>query len=189
MHGLACSSVRRHPVSCLSMSVPPVSLRVSSVSVMRSDHSSICVSWRPVSAVSGYRIAIQSFKGNETFSSTSRSDTGSQGSWFWSYHPSLFLTRILCVAYVFLYVPTVFGSPDKQTKQEIVDASSSSYCFTELEPETVYRISVHSRLDTVEGAAVSILHPTGLYTISIGKGGYLVSCTTECLQLKCVFHI
>ncbi|XP_041702146.2 collagen alpha-1(XX) chain [Coregonus clupeaformis] len=87
------------------------SLRVSSVSVMRSDHSSICVSWRPVSAVSGYRIAIQSFK-------------------------------------------------DKQTKQEIVDASSSSYCFTELEPETVYRISVHSRLDTVEGAAVSILHPT-----------------------------
>ncbi|XP_029520281.1 collagen alpha-1(XX) chain isoform X1 [Oncorhynchus nerka] len=88
-----------------------ISLRVSSVSVMRSDHSSICVSWRPVSAVSGYRIAIQSFK-------------------------------------------------DKQTKQEIVDASSSSYCFTELEPETVYRISVHSRLDTVEGAAVSILHPT-----------------------------
>ncbi|KAL1021207.1 hypothetical protein UPYG_G00010170 [Umbra pygmaea] len=87
------------------------SLRVSSVSVMRSDHSSICVSWRPVSAVSGYRIAIQSFK-------------------------------------------------DKQINQEIVDASSSSYCFTQLQPETVYRISVHSRLETVEGAAVSILHPT-----------------------------
>ncbi|XP_019907166.2 collagen alpha-1(XIV) chain isoform X2 [Esox lucius] len=87
------------------------SLRVSSVSVMRSDHSSICVSWRPVPAVSGYRIAAQSFR-------------------------------------------------DKETKQEIVDASSSSYCFTELQPETVYRISVHSRLETVEGAAVSILHPT-----------------------------
>ncbi|KAJ8016527.1 hypothetical protein DPEC_G00008170 [Dallia pectoralis] len=87
------------------------SLRVSSVSVMRSDHSSICVSWRPVSAVSGYRIAIQSFR-------------------------------------------------DQEIKQEIVDASSSSYCFTDLQPETVYRISVHSRLETVEGAAVSILHPT-----------------------------
>ena len=23
----------------------------------------------------------------------------------------------------------------------------------------------------------------------IGKGGYLVSCTTECIQLKCVFRI
>ncbi|KAG8002937.1 Collagen alpha-1(XX) chain, partial [Nibea albiflora] len=38
------------------------SLRVSSVSVVRSDHSSICVSWRPVSAVDGYRIVIQSVK-------------------------------------------------------------------------------------------------------------------------------
>ncbi|XP_028308254.1 collagen alpha-1(XX) chain isoform X2 [Gouania willdenowi] len=38
------------------------SLRVSSVSVVRSDHSSICVSWRPVSAVDGYRIIIQSVK-------------------------------------------------------------------------------------------------------------------------------
>ncbi|XP_017288968.1 collagen alpha-1(XX) chain isoform X1 [Kryptolebias marmoratus] len=87
------------------------SLRVSSVSVVRSDHSSICLSWRPVSAVDGYRIVIQSLK-------------------------------------------------DKQTKQDIVDESSSSYCFTELEPETMYRISVHSLLGSVEGAAVSILHPT-----------------------------
>uniref|UniRef100_A0A671WRM6 Solute carrier family 35 member C2 n=1 Tax=Sparus aurata TaxID=8175 RepID=A0A671WRM6_SPAAU len=87
------------------------SLRVSSVSVVRSDHSSICVSWRPVSAVNGYRIVIQSVK-------------------------------------------------NKQTKEEAVSESSSSHCFTDLEPETLYRISVHSLLGTAEGAAVSILHPT-----------------------------
>ncbi|XP_040048668.2 collagen alpha-1(XX) chain [Gasterosteus aculeatus] len=87
------------------------SLRVSSVSVVRSDHSSICVSWRPVSAVDGYRIVIQSVK-------------------------------------------------DKQAKEEAVDESSSSQCFTDLEPETLYRISVHSLLGSAEGAAVSILHPT-----------------------------
>ncbi|KTG39049.1 hypothetical protein cypCar_00022203 [Cyprinus carpio] len=87
------------------------SLRVSSVSVVRSDHSSICVSWRPVPAVSGYRIVIQALR-------------------------------------------------DKQTKEDIVDAASSSHCFSELQPETVYRISVHSRVGTVEGAAVTILHPT-----------------------------
>ncbi|XP_028438207.1 collagen alpha-1(XX) chain isoform X2 [Perca flavescens] len=87
------------------------SLRVSSVSVVRSDHSSICVSWRPVSTVDGYRIVIQSVK-------------------------------------------------DKQTKEETVDESSSSHCFPDLEPETLYRISVHSLLSSAEGAAVSILHPT-----------------------------
>ncbi|KAK5923188.1 hypothetical protein CgunFtcFv8_000181, partial [Champsocephalus gunnari] len=87
------------------------SLRVSSVSVVRSDQSSICVSWRPVSAVDGYRIVIQSVK-------------------------------------------------DKQTKEEAVAESSSSHCFTDLEPETLYRISVHSLLSSAEGAAVSILHPT-----------------------------
>ncbi|XP_034001045.1 collagen alpha-1(XX) chain [Trematomus bernacchii] len=87
------------------------SLRVSSVSVVRSDQSSICVSWRPVSAVDGYRIVIQSVK-------------------------------------------------DKQTKEGAVAESSSSHCFTGLEPETLYRISVHSLLGSAEGAAVSILHPT-----------------------------
>nr|XP_015824229.2 collagen alpha-1(XX) chain isoform X1 [Nothobranchius furzeri] len=87
------------------------SLRVSSVSVVRSDHSSICLSWRPVSAVDGYRIVIQSVK-------------------------------------------------DKRTKQEVADESSSSFCFTDLEPETLYRISVQSLLGSAEGAAVSILHPT-----------------------------
>uniref|UniRef100_A0AAQ6ID77 Solute carrier family 35 member C2 n=1 Tax=Anabas testudineus TaxID=64144 RepID=A0AAQ6ID77_ANATE len=88
-----------------------MSLRVSSLSVVRSDHSSVCVSWRPVSAVDGYRIVIQSVK-------------------------------------------------DKQTKEELVDDSSSSHCFTDLEPETLYRISLHSLLGSAEGAAVSILHPT-----------------------------
>ncbi|KAM9785483.1 collagen alpha-1(XX) chain-like [Neosynchiropus ocellatus] len=86
-------------------------LRVSSVSVVRSDHSSICVSWRPVSVVDGYRIVIQSVK-------------------------------------------------DKQTKEEIVDETSSSHCFTDLQPETLHRISVHSLLGSAEGAAVTILHPT-----------------------------
>ncbi|XP_056155913.1 collagen alpha-1(XX) chain [Lampris incognitus] len=89
------------------------SLRVSSVSVVRSDHSSICVSWRPVSAVNGYHIVIQSVK-------------------------------------------------DKQMKEDFVDESSSSHCFTDLEPETVYRISVHARLGSAEGTAVSILHPTAV---------------------------
>uniref|UniRef100_A0A8C1TC71 Collagen alpha-1(XX) chain n=1 Tax=Cyprinus carpio TaxID=7962 RepID=A0A8C1TC71_CYPCA len=94
------------------------SLRVSSVSVVRSDHSSICVSWRPVPAVSGYRIVIQALR-------------------------------------------------DKQTKEDIVDAASSSHCFSELQPETVYRISVHSRVGTVEGAAVTILHPTATAPVRI----------------------
>ncbi|PWA32888.1 hypothetical protein CCH79_00016431, partial [Gambusia affinis] len=87
------------------------SLRVSSISVVRSDHSSICLSWRPVLAVDGYRVVIQSVK-------------------------------------------------DKQIKQETVNESTNSYCFNHLEPETLYRISVHSLLGSAEGAAVSILHPT-----------------------------
>ncbi|TRY96648.1 hypothetical protein DNTS_024262 [Danionella cerebrum] len=94
------------------------SLRVSSVSVVRSDHSSICVSWRPVLAVSGYRIVIQALR-------------------------------------------------EKQAKEQLVDASSSSHCFSELQSETVYRISVHSRLGTVEGAAVTILHPTATAPVRI----------------------
>lgn len=51
---------------------------------------------------------------------------------------------------------------DKQTEEKVVDESSSSHCFTHLQQETLYRISVHSRLGSAEGAAVSILHPTGL---------------------------
>ncbi|XP_051517318.1 collagen alpha-1(XX) chain-like [Myxocyprinus asiaticus] len=94
------------------------SLRVSSVSVVRSDDSSICVSWRPVAAVSSYRIVIQALR-------------------------------------------------DKHTKEDIVDATSSSHCFLELQPETVYRISVYSRLGTVEGAAVTILHPTATAPVRI----------------------
>ncbi|XP_075882780.1 collagen alpha-1(XX) chain-like [Nelusetta ayraudi] len=94
------------------------SLRVSSVSVVRSDHSSICVSWRPVSAVDGYRIVIQSVK-------------------------------------------------DKQTKEKVVDESGSSHCFTDLQQETLYRISVHSLLGAAEGAAVSILHPTATAPVRI----------------------
>ncbi|XP_038131253.1 collagen alpha-1(XX) chain isoform X2 [Cyprinodon tularosa] len=87
------------------------SLRVSSISVVRSDQSSICLSWRPVSAVDGYRVVIQSVK-------------------------------------------------DKLTKQQTVDRSTSSYCFSHLEPQTLYRISMHALLGPAEGATVSILHPT-----------------------------
>lgn len=47
---------------CLYVSLP-ASLRVSSLSVVKSDHSSICVSWKPLSAVDGYRIVIQSVNG------------------------------------------------------------------------------------------------------------------------------
>lgn len=50
---------------CLSLCTS-ASLRVSSVSVVRSDHSSICVSWRPVPAVSGYRIVIQALRGGSS---------------------------------------------------------------------------------------------------------------------------
>lgn len=50
---------------------------------------------------------------------------------------------------------------DKQTKEDVVGDSSSSHCFTDLEAETLYRISLHSLLGSAEGAAVSILHPTG----------------------------
>lgn len=59
-----CLSAFRFTYLSVSLSLPPASLRVSSVSVVRSDHSSICVSWRPVSTVDGYRIVIQSVKGN-----------------------------------------------------------------------------------------------------------------------------
>lgn len=52
-------------VSCF-VSIYPASLRVSSVSVVRSDHSSICVSWRPVAAVNAYRIVIQALRGTST---------------------------------------------------------------------------------------------------------------------------
>lgn len=50
-------------VECIFISAHAASLRVSSVSVVRSDHFSICVSWRPVAAVSGYRIVIQALRG------------------------------------------------------------------------------------------------------------------------------
>uniref|UniRef100_A0AAY4DDG5 Solute carrier family 35 member C2 n=1 Tax=Denticeps clupeoides TaxID=299321 RepID=A0AAY4DDG5_9TELE len=108
---LVSAEYRNREGGSVSTQGKTTSLRVSSVSVVRSDHSTICVSWRPVTAVSGYRILIQSLR-------------------------------------------------DKQMKEELVDASSSSFCFSELQPETVYRISVHSRLGTAEGAAVTILHPT-----------------------------
>ena len=64
---------------------------------------------------------------------------------------------------------------DKQMNQEVLDASSNSHCFSQLQPETVYRISVYSRLETVEGAAVSILHSTGQTLSSY----HLVSCTCK----------
>lgn len=51
---------------------------------------------------------------------------------------------------------------DKRTKEGNVDESSSSHCFTDLEPESLYRISVYSILGSAEGTAVTILHPTGL---------------------------
>lgn len=51
------------------------SLRVSSISVVRSDHSSICLSWRPVSAVDGYRVAIQSVKDKQTKQETVNEST------------------------------------------------------------------------------------------------------------------
>ncbi|XP_077577663.1 collagen alpha-1(XX) chain-like [Stigmatopora nigra] len=50
------------------------SLRVSSVSVVRSDQSSICVSWRPLSVVDAYRIVIQSVKGADKLSLEERAD-------------------------------------------------------------------------------------------------------------------
>ncbi|KAJ0036441.1 hypothetical protein NQD34_005118 [Periophthalmus magnuspinnatus] len=78
------------------------SLRVSSVSVLRSDHSSLCVSWRPVSVVDGYRIVIQ-------------------------------------------------ANRDKQIEEQRVDASSTSHCFSGLQPETLYRISVYCTLGAAEG--------------------------------------
>lgn len=55
----------------------------------------------------------------------------------------------------------------KQTKEETVDESNSSHCFTNLEQETLYRISVHSILGSAEGAAVSILHPTGVSSLAM----------------------
>lgn len=46
---------------------------------------------------------------------------------------------------------------------QTVTNSSTSQCFMNLEPESLYRISVHSLLGATEGAAVAILHPTGLF--------------------------
>ncbi|KAK7884037.1 hypothetical protein WMY93_027160 [Mugilogobius chulae] len=94
------------------------SLRVSSVSVLRSDHSSLCVSWRPVSVVDGYRVTLQD---------------------------------------------STAGSSQEQT----VDSSHTSLCFSELQPQTLYRISVFCSVGTVEGAAVTILHPTAAAPVRI----------------------
>ncbi|XP_072569190.1 collagen alpha-1(XX) chain isoform X2 [Paramormyrops kingsleyae] len=87
------------------------SLRVSSATVVHSDHSSLCMSWRPVLAVTEYRIVIQSLR-------------------------------------------------DHKIKEDVIEASSSSHCFSNLQPESMYRISIHSRLGTIEGTAVTILHST-----------------------------
>lgn len=66
---------------------------------------------------------------------------------------------------------------DKQTKEASVAESSSSHCFNDLGSETLYRISVHSLLGSAEGAAVSILHPTGL-----------ISCT-NCRKADPCFYV
>lgn len=66
---ISSQSVYRPIILPVCLSLSPASLRVSSVSVVRSDHSSICVSWRPVSAVDGYRIVIQSVKGKSIVTS------------------------------------------------------------------------------------------------------------------------
>uniref|UniRef100_A0A8B9KZI4 Collagen alpha-1(XX) chain n=1 Tax=Astyanax mexicanus TaxID=7994 RepID=A0A8B9KZI4_ASTMX len=115
---LVTAEYRNREGGSASAQAKTTSLRVSSVSVVRSDHSSICVSWRPVVAVTAYRIVIQALR-------------------------------------------------DKHTKEDTVDATSNSHCFSELQPETVYRISVHSRLGTVESAAVTILHPTAVAPVRI----------------------
>lgn len=52
-------------------------------------------------------------------------------------------------------------STDHKIKEDVIEASSSSHCFSNLQPESMYRISIHSRLGTIEGAAVTILHSTG----------------------------
>lgn len=57
---------------------------------------------------------------------------------------------------------------------QTVTNSSRSHCFTNLQPESLYRISVHSVLGAAEGAAVSILHPTGLVRHAF-KYGFLFS--------------
>lgn len=51
--------------------------------------------------------------------------------------------------------------PDQQRAAHTAANSSRSHCFTHLQPDTLYRISVRCVLGPAEGAAVSILHPTG----------------------------
>ncbi|XP_066558755.1 collagen alpha-1(XX) chain [Amia ocellicauda] len=86
-------------------------LRVSSLNVYKSDHSSLCVSWKPVTPATGYRVVIQSLK-------------------------------------------------DKKTEDRNLDSLTSSHCFTDLQPEVVYRISMYSLLQTAEGTPVTVLHST-----------------------------
>ncbi|XP_048872828.1 collagen alpha-1(XIV) chain isoform X3 [Brienomyrus brachyistius] len=108
---LVTAEYRNREGSSASTQGKTASLRVSSVTVVHSDHSSLCMSWRPVLAVTEYHIVIQSLR-------------------------------------------------DQKIKEDVTEASSSSHCFSNLQPESMYRISVHSRLGTIEGAAVTILHST-----------------------------
>lgn len=73
----------------------------------------------------------------------------------------LILYSVEKVTCLFAFFVWIYLGSDKQKKEETVESTSNSHCFYELQPETVYRISVHSRLATVESTAVTILHPTG----------------------------
>lgn len=72
--------------------------------------------------------------------------------------------------------------------------SSSSHCFVNLEPDSLYRISVRSVLGAAEGAAVSILHPTGLIPqisallfsfccLKLGTGYFLICSFKDLLKM------
>uniref|UniRef100_A0A8C4SDK7 Collagen alpha-1(XX) chain n=1 Tax=Erpetoichthys calabaricus TaxID=27687 RepID=A0A8C4SDK7_ERPCA len=87
------------------------SLRVTSLKVYKSDHSSVCAGWKLSHEATSYRILIESLK-------------------------------------------------DKKTREDILSQVTNSHCFLNLEPDTVYRISIFSQLQSAEGDPVTVLHST-----------------------------
>ncbi|KAG2461495.1 PTGIS synthase, partial [Polypterus senegalus] len=89
------------------------SLRVTSLKVYKSDHSSMCTGWKLSHEATSYRIVIESLK-------------------------------------------------DKKTREDILSQVTNSHCFLNLEPDTVYRISIFSQLQSAEGDPVTVLHSTNV---------------------------
>ncbi|XP_043988813.1 collagen alpha-1(XIV) chain [Gambusia affinis] len=135
----------------------------SSLSVSEETAVSMLVSWVPPNAhVLQYRVSYTPLTGAEAQDGTVLVPGGHKQVVLESLQPDTRYSILVTAEYRNREggSGSAQGKTNKQIKQETVNESTNSYCFNHLEPETLYRISVHSLLGSAEGAAVSILHPT-----------------------------